>query len=72
MDTQHTVPLPLRRMFEHLDVNIEHSFQRMPNQMKNAMHTCEVCDKFCRCDYDTESRYFRCPNRDFLDILEET
>jgi hypothetical protein len=71
MISQQVVPLPLRRMFDHLDVSIEHSFQLKPVQMKEAMVKCQQCGKFFRCDYDTESRYFRCPNRDLLDDLED-
>jgi len=65
-----TLPFPLHRMFEHLEVDIGRSFQIMPEKMNNAMQTCVACKKFHMCDYDSESRYFTCPNRDLLDQLE--
>jgi hypothetical protein len=29
-----------------------------------------MCKWFDNCDYNVESRYFLCPNRDFFDQLE--
>jgi len=71
MHTHLPLPLPLRRMFEHLHVDIKRSFQIVPQEMKDAMQTCASCEKFHMCDYDSESRYFRCPNRDLFDQLED-
>ncbi len=71
MCAQQTLPFPLHRMFEHLAVDIGRSFELMPEKMQDAMQTCVVCDKFHMCDYNSESRYFRCPNRGLLDELED-
>jgi len=71
MSVHQVLPFPLRRMFEYLELDIERSFQVMPEQMKTAMQACGACEKFQMCDYEPESRYFRCPNRDLLDQLED-
>jgi len=71
MDSQPALPLPLRQMFKYLEIDIKRSFQIMPESMKNAVVACQSCEKFHVCDYDSESRYFRCPNRSLLDQLEE-
>ncbi len=65
------MPFPLSRMFEHLNIDIERSFKLMPEQMKDAMHRCLMCKFIDTCDYDSESRYFLCPNRDLFDQLED-
>ena len=72
MCAHHILPVPLNRMFKHLRIDIERSFQLTPNEMKSAIRTCQMCNKLRRCDFDSESRYFRCPHRGFLDQLADT
>ena len=64
------MPLPFQRMLEHLNIDAESSFKRLPEKTRDAVQRCLICKFFHNCDYDSESRYFRCPNRDFLDQLE--
>ena len=61
----------MRRMFEHLKIDIEHALSILPKDMVESIETCRECKFFERCDYDVESRYFRCPNRDLLERLED-
>ena len=65
------LPYPMLRMFEHLDIDVEASEKLIPKQVEHAIRTCEVCKAFHQCDYDVESRYFTCPNRDIFDQLED-
>ncbi len=71
MAAQYAMPYPLERMLEHLDIDIERSFELRPEKMANAIIVCRQCKMFHTCDYDVESRYFICPNRDLLDQLED-
>ncbi len=71
MTMQSAMPYPLHRMFEYLEIDIERSIELMPGEMQAANESCRQCDKFRACDFDVESRYFRCPNRNLLDQLEE-
>ena len=71
MNMRSAMPYPLHRMFEHLDIDIERSIKLLPEEMRAATERCRQCDKFLACDFDVESRYFRCPNRKLLDHLEE-
>lgn len=71
MTLRSAMPYPLHRMFEYLDIDIERSSKLMPEEMREATERCRRCDKFRACDFDVESRYFRCPNRKLLDQLEE-
>ncbi len=70
MVAQITMPYPLEKMFEHLELDVERSFELLPAMMKDATVNCQMCSMFHTCDYDVESRYFMCPNRDLLDTLE--
>ena len=70
MVAQITMPYPLGKMFEHLDLDVERSFELLPAMMEDAMVSCRMCSMFRTCDFDVESRYFMCPNRDLLDKLE--
>jgi len=70
MVAQVAMPYPLEKMLGHLNLDIERSFESMPEMMESAMVRCRQCEMFCACDEDVESRYFACPNRDFLDWLE--
>ncbi len=70
MTAQSAMPYPLEKMFEHLDLDIAHGFQTLPALMEEATVVCRMCKMFNKCDYDVESRYFLCPNRDLLDQLE--
>lgn len=69
MCAQRTIPFPLRQMFEFLEIDIERAFRITPKKMQGATRTCLICEKLQMCDYDSESRYFRCPNRELLDQL---
>lgn len=64
------MPYPLEKMFEHLDLDIGHGVQTSPALMEEATVACRMCKMFDNCDYDVESRYFLCPNRDRFDQLE--
>ena len=64
------MPYPLEKMFEHLDLDIARGFQTSPVLMEQATVACRICEMFDKCDYDVESRYFLCPNRDLFDQLE--
>ena len=70
MAAQLAMPYPLEKMFEHLDLDIARGLQAAPVQMEEAMVACRMCKMFDNCDYDAESRYFLCPNRDLFDQLE--
>ncbi len=70
MVVQQVIPDPLKRMLEHLNIDIERAFRLIPEQMEDAMKRCLTCEKFLSCDDDVESRYFICTNRDLLDRLE--
>ena len=71
MVAQHVMPDPLKRMVEHLNIDIKRGFRLMPEQMEDAMQKCLACELFLSCDDDVESRYFICANRDLLDRLED-
>ncbi len=71
MVAQLAMPYPLKRMFGHLKLDIERSFKLMPEKMEDAIQSCLMCKFFHTCDYDSESRYFLCPNRDLFDQLED-
>ena len=71
MAAQWAMPYSLERMFEHLDLDIARGFQTAPVLMEEAMTACRMCKYFDNCDYDVESRYFLCPNRDLFDQLEQ-
>lgn len=64
------MPNPLEKMFEHLDLDIARGIQTSPVLMEEATVACRMCEMFDNCDYDVESRYFLCPNRDRFDQLE--
>ena len=70
MVAQLAMPTPMKQMLGHLNINIERSFEAMPERMEDAMLTCMTCEMFHNCDYDVESRYFMCPNRELFDWLE--
>jgi hypothetical protein len=70
MAAQLTMPYPLEKMFEHLDLDIARGFQTEPVLMEEATVVCRMCKMSNSCDYDVESRYFLCPNRDLFDQLE--
>lgn len=70
MATPITIPEPLVKMFEHLELDIERGLELLPANMADAITNCRVCNAAQTCDYDVESRYFRCPNRELLDNLE--
>ena len=59
------------RMLEHLEIDSEIGFALMPEKMADAVVRCRTCKHFHTCDYDVESRYFRCRNRDLFDHLED-
>ncbi len=71
MVAQQVMPDPLKRMLEHLNIDIERAFRLMPEQMEDAMQKCLRCKRFLSCDDDVEGRYFICANRDLLDRLED-
>ena len=71
MTPQSKMPYPLGYMLEYLNIDIERSIQLMPAEMQGAVERCRQCDKFLACDFNVESRYFLCPNRELLDQLEE-
>ncbi len=71
MIAEYVMPYPLMRMLEHLNIDIERSFELMPEKMEDAMLTCRRCEMFVTCDELVESRYFICPIRDLLDQLED-
>ncbi len=71
MTAQLTMPYPLQQMLGHLDLDVDRCFRAMPQDMEDAMQKCYMCPYFRICDYDSESRYFLCPNRDLLDCLED-
>ncbi len=66
-----TMPHPLGCMLAYLGIDIERSIELMPREMQAATEQCRHCDKFTACDFNVESRYFLCPNRELLDRLEE-
>ncbi len=70
MAAQIKMPYPLEKMFEHLELDIEWSLELRPTMMEEAMVKCQMCKMFHTCDYNVESRYFMCPNRNILDDLE--
>ncbi len=70
MAAQWAMPYPLEKMFEHLDLDIARGFQTVPVLMEEAMAVCQMCKWLNNCDYNVESRYFLCPNRDVFDQLE--
>ncbi len=70
MDTQLAMPYPMEKMLGHLNLDIERSFEAMPEMMEDAMVRCRMCEMYCTCDEDVESRYFVCPNRNLFDQLE--
>ncbi|MHA1559893.1 MAG: hypothetical protein ACTSWI_04385 [Alphaproteobacteria bacterium] len=70
MTTRRAMPYPLKKMLEHLDLNIARGFRTAPALMEGAVVACRMCEMFDNCDYDVESRYFLCPNRDRFDQLE--
>lgn len=71
MVAEYVMTYPLMRMLEHLNIDIERSFELMPEKMEDAIVKCRRCQMFVTCDELTESRYFMCPNRDLLDQLED-
>jgi len=71
MVAQMAMPTPMRQMLGYLNINIERGFETMPEKMEDGMLTCMTCEMFHTCDYDVESRYFVCPNRDLFDRLED-
>lgn len=71
MTAHHPIPYPLKRMFEHLEIDTERAFNLLPRKMDGGIQTCRRCKMFHRCDYFVESRYFQCPNRLLLDQLED-
>ncbi|MHA1544767.1 MAG: hypothetical protein ACTSU8_06485 [Alphaproteobacteria bacterium] len=71
MTTQKPIPYPLKRMFEHLEIDPGRALDALPKEMVNGIQTCKRCKMFHRCDYFAESRYFQCPNRELLDQLED-
>lgn len=71
MTAQLAMPYPLTRMLEHLELNIERCFKLMPSDMEDAMQVCLTCTFSHACDYNSESRYFVCPNRGILDRLDD-
>lgn len=71
MVAQQVMPNPLKRMFEHLNIDIKRAFRLMPEQMEDAVQKCLACEMFLSCDDDVESRYFICANRGLLDRLED-
>lgn len=70
MDAQLAMPYPLERMLGHLHLDVGRSFESMPEMMEDAMVKCRMCEMYCTCDEDVESRYFLCPNRNLLDQIE--
>lgn len=70
MNAQPALPLPMQRMLELLNIDIALGFETMPEEMESAIVRCLMCSGSSFCDDDTESRYFLCANRDFLDRLE--
>ncbi len=71
MTAQLAMPYPLTRMLEHLELDLDRCFRLTPGGMEDAMQTCLTCRFFEACDYNSESRYFVCPNRDTLDRLND-
>ncbi len=69
MTAQLAMPYPLTRMLEYLELDLDRCCKFMPGGMEDAMQTCMTCTFLHACDYNTESRYFVCPNRDLLDRL---
>ena len=70
MVAQLAMPYPMERMLEYLNLDIERSFGAIPEVLEDAMVRCRMCEMFCSCDEDVESRYFVCPNRNLLDRIE--
>ena len=70
MVAQLAMPYPMEKMLAHLNLDIERSFEMVPEEMEDAMTKCRTCKAFHLCDEDMESRYFVCPNRNLLDRLE--
>ncbi|MDP6563758.1 MAG: hypothetical protein QF578_02950 [Alphaproteobacteria bacterium] len=71
MSAQTTMPYPMRRMLEYLDIDIERGIELLPTEIQDSFRRCRRCDRFDTCDYNVESRYFQCPNRELLDRLED-
>lgn len=71
MTTQQAIPLPMSCMLAHLEIDVAQSLRKLPKEMADGIRTCLGCGLFYRCDFDVESRYFQCPNRDLLDQLED-
>ncbi len=69
MAKQKDIPLPMRKMLQRLDLDIEQSFEMMPKEMEEAMYGCLMCEVFQSCDYNLEGNYYVCPNRDFFERL---
>lgn len=70
MIAQLAMPYPMEKMLGYLNLDIERSFESMPEMMEDAMVRCRMCEMYCTCDENVESRYFLCPNRDLLDQIE--
>ena len=70
MIAQIAMPCPLEKMLGHLNLDVERSFESMPEMMEDAMVKCSKCEMFFTCDENVESGYFICPNRNLLDRLE--
>ncbi len=71
MNTQLVLPYPLVRMFEYLDIDHERGLKLLPEAMADGIEACLACDMSEMCDFNSEVRYFRCPNRELLDRLED-
>ena len=56
MDAQLAMPYPLEKMLGHLNLDVGRSFDLMPEKMEDAMVRCRMCENFCSCDEDVESR----------------
>jgi len=71
MIAQPVMPFPMVRMLEYLKIDSALGFDLMAEKMAAAIVRCRMCTKRHTCDYDVESRYFRCPNRELFDQLED-
>ncbi len=60
----------MREMLQHLDLDIEKSFEMMPKEMEEVMCECLMCEVFQSCDYNLEGDYYVCPNRNFFERLK--
>jgi hypothetical protein len=58
-------------MLEYLEIDLQTGFRFSAPAMEAAGQTCRACKMFHTCDYQVESRYFICPNRELLDSLED-